>query len=206
VRRQVAAVCEDLNVDAFKTGMLPTSDIITETSRLISEFGLRNIVIDPVVRSTSGFDLIDDVALDALIKDLFPLADIITPNLQEAERIAKMPIVSEADVADAGRVIMSMGARRVLIKGGHRSDARKIARDDLFSESGVEVFESEYIETTSTHGTGCTLASGIAAGLALGNDMSASVRNAKAFVTAAIRSAPKIGRGNSPVDHLVKNW
>jgi phosphomethylpyrimidine kinase len=212
LRRQIEPVLQDFEVSAVKTGMLPTADIIEETARLIRESGLRNIVVDPVVRSTSGFDLIDNEALQALIKILFPLADVVTPNIPEAERITGIAISDEADIKDAAHQIQSMGARNVLIKGGHRpildfgfgisdlkADDRK-AKDYLFQGDEIYVFEADYIETASTHGTGCTLSSAIAANLALGNDMENSVRIAKKFVNEAIRTAPGLGHGHSPLN------
>lgn len=199
VRRQVEPVLEDYEVAAVKTGMLPTREIIEEVARIIEANGLRNVVVDPVVRSTSGFDLIDDAALTALIEQLFPLADVVTPNIPEAERIARMEIHSRDDIERAGKIIASLGAKAVLIKGGHRVGSLK-AIDYLFFEDQIEVFESDFIETTATHGTGCTLAAAIAANLALGSDLSEAVRIAKHFVTEAIRTAPMLGKGNSPIN------
>ena len=209
VRRQVQPIIDDIGVDAMKTGMLPTREIIDETARLISENKLKNIVIDPVVRSTSGFDLIDDDALRSVTEKLFPLADIVTPNLPEAERITKMTIRSDEDVEKAAGLMRLMGARNVLIKGGHRQfdeSATRIARDFLFTPNGARHFDSAFIDTDSTHGTGCTLAAGIAANLALGLKLEEAVEISKKFVTAAIKNAPELGRGHSPVNHLIKEW
>lgn len=208
VRRQVQPIVDDFSVDALKTGMLPTAEIIEATSELISKNGLRNIVVDPVVRSTSGYDLIDGDALHALVEKLFPLSDIITPNLAEAERITGIAIESDADVEDAAGIMRSMGARSVLIKGGHHFEksVKRVARDSLYMSDGMRVFESEFIETSSTHGTGCTLSAAIAANLAIGVELPEAVENAKKYVTEAIRNAPDLGLGHSPIDHLVKNW
>ncbi len=211
VRQQIVPIVDDYDVAAVKTGMLPTREVIEEVASIISERGLKNIVVDPVVRSTSGFDLIDDAALRSLIAKLFPLADIITPNIPEAERISGVAIESEADIQDAASVMREMGARNVLIKGGHmvnaeggmrnaESSGKRIAKDFLFLGSELRVFEGDYWETTATHGTGCTLSSAIAANLALGNDLITSVEIAKRFVNEAIRAAPMIGRGHSPIN------
>jgi hydroxymethylpyrimidine kinase/phosphomethylpyrimidine kinase len=202
VRRQVAPVLDDYEVAAVKTGMLPTREIIEEVARLIKAGGVRNIVVDPVVRSTSGFDLIDDAALAAVIDKLFSVADIITPNLPEAERITRMAIRSEDDIKAAAQIMHSQGARNVLIKGGHRFAANeaRTARDYLFMGDDPAVFESEFIETSATHGTGCTLAAAIAANLALGKDLVEAVEVSKLFVTEAIRTAPMLGKGNSPIN------
>ena len=210
VRRQVEPVIDDYEVAAVKTGMLPTREIIEEVARLIEENGLTNVVVDPVVRSTSGFDLIDDEALAALIEMLFPLADLITPNIPEAERIARIEITSDSDIAKAANIMRSMGARNVLIKGGHPAEGKRQkakdksqkrrAKDFLFVGDELTVFEAGFIETTATHGTGCTLAAAIAANLALGKDLIEAVRIAKNFVTEAIRTAPNLGKGNSPIN------
>lgn len=205
VRGQVEPVIQDFPVAAVKTGMLPTGEIIEETARLVRENNLPNFVVDPVVRSTSGYDLIDDVALRVLIEKLFPLAVVVTPNIGEAERIANQKIETEQDRRSAAQKIRELGARAVLIKGGHFANAEsekiKTARDLLLDESGFSVFEAEWIETTATHGTGCTLASAIAANLALGKDLKTAISIAKKFVTEAIRTAPRLGHGNSPVNH-----
>ena len=202
VRKQIEPVLDDYAVAAVKTGMLPTREIIETVAAIIEDRKLKNIVVDPVVRSTSGFDLIDDTALAALIEKLFPLADLVTPNIPEAERIAKMKIASPADIERAAAVMRSMGARNVLIKGGHikAKGKSKKAKDYLFIGEDLRVFEAEFIETSATHGTGCTLAAAIAANLALGKSLAEAVKIAKDFVTEAIRTAPNIGKGNSPIN------
>jgi len=203
VRRQVEPILEDYDVASLKTGMLPTREVIEETARLIGKIPDAGFVVDPVVRSTSGFDLIDDEALRALVKLLFPLADLITPNLPETERITGMKIVTSDDIRSAARSMQSMGAANVLIKGGHRDETTSGPRkaiDHLFIGDELETFESDFIETTATHGTGCTLSAAITANLALGNDLVESVRRAKEFVTEAIRTAPMLGHGHSPIN------
>lgn len=210
VRKQVEAVLDDYDVAAIKTGMLPTREIIETVADIIAERKLKNVVVDPVVRSTSGYDLIDDAALTALIDKLFPLATVVTPNLQEAERIARCSIQSPESTGYAAMLIRERGAAAVLLKGGHfpnadrglriaDSDSRK-ATDHLFIGDEVKIFEAEFVDTTATHGTGCTLAAAIAANLALGKSLSEAVSIAKAFVHEAIRTAPMIGRGNSPIN------
>ena len=203
VRGQVEPVLRDYRVAAVKTGMLPTREVIEETVRLIKENGLENIVVDPVVRSTSGFDLIDDAAIQSLIELLFPLSDVISPNIPEAERISGTEIKTADDIETAAGIMQSMGARNVLIKGGHflhPEGAGKKATDFLFAGSELYVFEDDFIETAATHGTGCTLSSAIAANLALGKNLSEAVRLSKDFVTNAIRTAPNLGHGNSPIN------
>jgi hydroxymethylpyrimidine kinase/phosphomethylpyrimidine kinase len=203
VRLQVEPIIEDYDIATAKTGMLPTREVIEETARLIRSIVDIPLVVDPVVRSTSGFDLIDDDALRSLIGVIFPLSNVVTPNLPEAERIAGMKIVSAADVRTAAKAMQSMGAKNILIKGGHlfkeSAEPRK-AVDHLFIGDEVHVLESDYIETTATHGTGCTLAAAVAANLALGKNLVEAVRIAKEFVTEAIRTAPMLGHGHSPIN------
>jgi hydroxymethylpyrimidine kinase/phosphomethylpyrimidine kinase len=203
VREQIIPILDDYEISAVKTGMLPTREVIEAVAEIIAERKLKNIVVDPVVRSTSGFDLIDDAALRSLIAKLFPLADLITPNIPEAERISGVAIENESDIHDAASVMRDLGAKNVLITGGHFEKAkgeRRKAKDFLFLGEELMVFEGEYFDTTATHGTGCTLSSAIAANLALGNDLTASVEIAKRFVNEAIRTAPMIGRGHSPIN------
>ena len=236
VRAQILPILDDMPVAALKTGMLPTREIIEEVARIVAEFNLKNFVVDPVVRSTSGFDLIDDAALRVLIEKLFPLATVITPNLPEAERITGMKIESVQDIKKAARMMQSLGARNVLIKGGHMpildfgfrisdleygdaqreldslEESEKInpkseiqnpkSIDFLFMGDEEFTFSADFIETTATHGTGCTFAAAIAAGLANGKPLREAVESAKRFVTEAIRTAPGLGKGHSPINQL----
>lgn len=200
IRGQVEPIIEDFEIAAIKTGMLPTREVIEEVARLVSKHNLPAPVVDPVVRSTSGFDLIDDAALQSLIEKLFPLARVVTPNIPEAERIAKIKIESFDDMKTAAQKIYDLGAKAVLVKSGHLVHEGK-TRDLLFNGKDFEVFSSDFIETTATHGTGCTLAAGIAANLANGKTLSEAIQAAKDFVTKAIRTAPNIGKGNPPINH-----
>ncbi|MEO8072567.1 MAG: bifunctional hydroxymethylpyrimidine kinase/phosphomethylpyrimidine kinase [Acidobacteriota bacterium] len=202
VRGQIEPVIEDFEVAALKTGMMPTQEIIEEVARLVQFGKMKNFVVDPVVRSTSGFDLIDDEALKTLIEKLFPLADIVTPNLPEAERITNIKIENEKDIERAARIMQNYGAKAVLIKGGHFLTAeggRRKAKDFLFEGDEFQTFEAKFIETNATHGTGCTLAAAITANLALGKSLGEAVEIAKKFVTEAIRAAPNLGHGHSPI-------
>jgi hydroxymethylpyrimidine/phosphomethylpyrimidine kinase len=201
VRRQVEAVAEDFRIAGAKTGMLPTREVIREVARLFREANLPAPVVDPVVRSTSGFDLIDDEALGALKSELLPLARVATPNVPEAERITGLRIRDRGGMLEAARAMRGMGARAVLVKGGHLAgDAFDLLLDE---ENRVETFTAARVETTSTHGTGCTLAAAIAACLARGLNLQDAVAAAKRFVTEAIRRAPGLGRGHGPVNHAV---
>jgi hydroxymethylpyrimidine kinase/phosphomethylpyrimidine kinase len=203
VRRQVEPIIDDYEIAGLKTGMLPTREVIEETGKLIGRMRGAKLVVDPVVRSTSGFDLIDDDALRSLIRVLFPLSELVTPNRPEAERITGLAIETPGDVISAAKLMRSMGAKNVLIKGGHlnedASGGRK-AIDHLFIGEIHHVLEADYVETTATHGTGCTLAAAITANLACGESLVDAVRISKKFVTNAIISAPMLGHGHSPIN------
>ncbi len=184
VRAQVLAVVEEFRVACAKTGMLPTREVIREVARLFRETALPAPVVDPVVRSTSGYDLITDDALACLIEELMPLARLLTPNIPEAERITGLSVTDEEGMRRAAARLREMGARAVLVKGGHlKGDALDILDD----EGRVSVFRGERIATTSTHGTGCTLSAAIAACLGRGASLTDAVAAAKRFVTEAIR-------------------
>jgi hydroxymethylpyrimidine/phosphomethylpyrimidine kinase len=215
VRRQMLPVIEDFQIASLKTGMLPTREAIQAVAQILRETGLPAPVVDPVVRSTSGFDLIDDEALRSLVNELFPIARVVTPNIPEAERITGMTIRDEEGMVHAARLIREMGARAVVIKGGHLRDiaqsggvkshesSRVEAADLLDDEGRVSWFRETWIESTSTHGTGCTLSAAIAACLALKYDLAESVAIAKRYVTDAIRYAPLLGHGRGPLNHSV---
>lgn len=200
VREQVLPIVADFQIAGAKTGMLPTREVIEEVARLFREERLPAPVVDPVVRSTSGYDLIDEDALRALIEKLLPLAALVTPNILEAERITGEKISGLADMERSAEQIKRMGARAVLIKGGHSSGAEAI--DVLSDERGlVTHFRAARVESGETHGTGCTLAAAIAANFARGRNLIDGVERAKRFVTEAIRRAPHLGRGDGPVGH-----
>ena len=204
VREQVLPVVEDFSVACVKTGMLPTREVIREVARLFRETGglLPAPVVDPVVRSTSGYDLIDDEALSALTSELVPLARVLTPNIPEAERITglRRGIKDVEGMREAARILREMGARAVVVKGGHLAGE---AIDLLDDEGRVSLFPAARIETKATHGTGCTLAAAIACCLARDMNLPEAVATAKRFVTDAIRAAPPLGRGHSPINHSV---
>ncbi|MCS6873830.1 MAG: bifunctional hydroxymethylpyrimidine kinase/phosphomethylpyrimidine kinase [Pyrinomonadaceae bacterium] len=214
VKNQIIPILDDYEVAAFKTGMLPSEEIIEEVASIISTRRLKNLILDPVVRSTSGYDLIDDIALKSLIEKLFPLALVVTPNIPEAERICKMRIENLEDVKNAAKQILNFGAKAVLIKGGHLPfeeilegviytevpTSSKKAYDFLFLEGKLIIFASSYIETRATHGTGCVLSAAITASIAKGKSLPQAVYDAKRFVTEAIRSSPLIGKGFPPVN------
>jgi hydroxymethylpyrimidine/phosphomethylpyrimidine kinase len=203
VRRQIEPLLEDFQIAAVKIGMLPTAEIIGEVAGLIRERLLVPLVVDPVIRSTSGYDLIDDRALAALVEALLPLATVVTPNAAEAERLTGIRVSSLDAMQEAAAAIRAMGARAVLVKGG--DVMTETATDLLFDDDGVRVFAGERVISSSTHGTGCTLATAVATLLARGHSLAAAVEQAKRYVVEAIRHAPSLGHGHGPLNHFPPN-
>jgi hydroxymethylpyrimidine kinase/phosphomethylpyrimidine kinase len=199
---QILPMVEEFRIAAFKTGMLPTSEIVLEVAHLIRERNLPAPVIDPVLRSTSGYELMEADAIAVLIDELMPLARLITPNIPEAEKLTDLCIEDETGMRAAACKLREMGARAVLIKGGHleqRSEASDQrsgqgfqAIDVLDDEGQVTVFRSEWIDAPPVRGTGCMLSAAIAACLAQGVELTESVKLAKQFVAKAIRNAPRL--------------
>src|SRR6185369_17801248 len=198
LRAQVEPIVQDLNVAAAKTGMLPTAEIVAEVVRLFAEEDLPAPVVDPVFVATSGDVLIDDDAFHILKTKLFPLARVVTPNIPEAEKLTGLTIETESDMRRAAEAIHALGARAVLVKGGHRS-VNGVALDLLLSEGTFTEFRGEYLDVGEVHGSGCTLSAAIAACLGKGMTLEEAVGAAKKFVTNAIRSAPRIGHGARPL-------
>jgi hydroxymethylpyrimidine kinase/phosphomethylpyrimidine kinase len=198
VAAQIRAIALDIGVDAAKTGMLSSADIIEAVADAVEEMGIRSLVIDPVFVSKHGNALLQDDAVDALKKRVIPLAALVTPNLHEASSLAGFDVTSRRDMQEAATAILDLGAGAVLVKGGHlEGDA-----DDLFAERGgdLEWIRGERIDTRNTHGTGCVLSAAIAAHLARGAPLPVAVRAGKQFVTEAIRHGLAIGRGIGPVN------
>jgi hydroxymethylpyrimidine/phosphomethylpyrimidine kinase len=200
VRGQLEPLFDDFEVAAVKTGMLPTEGVIREVAHAISSRSIPHVVVDPVVRSTSGYDLIDDEALGALVKELFPLASVVTPNAAEAERITGVRVKDRRGMREAAEALMALGPAAALVKGGDLGD--DAATDLLLDREGAAVFTAERIRSASTHGTGCTLASALACLLASGRPLREAVGIAKNYVVESIRSAPGLGRGHGPLNHF----
>ena len=187
LRAQVEPIVADVSVAAAKTGMLPTAEIVAEVARLFREEDLPAPVVDPVMVSTSGHDLIGDAAFQILKNSLLPVARVVTPNIPEAERLAGFSIQIEADMKRAAEVIRSLGARAVLVKGGHRRDFSD-AIDVLLDESGNFVeFREEYVDVGEVHGSGCTLSAAIAANLANNLSLADAISASKKYLTNQIR-------------------
>ncbi|HJQ26744.1 MAG TPA: bifunctional hydroxymethylpyrimidine kinase/phosphomethylpyrimidine kinase [Blastocatellia bacterium] len=203
VRRQIEPLLEDFEIAAIKTGMLPTAEVIKEVADLLRERLSAPLVVDPVVRSTSGYNLIDDRALAALVETFMPLATVVTPNAAEAERLTGIRICSLDAMQEAAAAIRAMGARAVLVKGG--DVMAETATDLLLDDSGAQVFSAERVHSASTHGTGCTLAAAVATLLARGHPLAAAVEQAKHYIIEAIRHAPPLGHGHGPLNHFPPN-
>ncbi len=201
IEAQLDAVADDFAFGAVKTGMLSSSAIIGLVARKVRELGLGPLVVDPVMVSKSGFALLAPDAVGAIVRDLLPLAAVVTPNVHEAERLAGTEIHTLADAEAAARAIYGLGPRAVLVKGGHL-DGEADAVDVLFDGRELHHFRAERIETLHTHGTGCTYASATAAWLARGAALPEAVRRAKAYVTEAIRHGLPIGSGHGPTSHF----
>jgi len=195
---QARAVLDDIGADAIKTGMLGDKAVVEAIADLLADMAVP-IVIDPVMAATTGAALLDDDAVEALRGRLIPLAALLTPNAPEAERLTGLIVTTTDDLRRAGEALLGMGARAVLMKGGHVPGDS--VTDVLMTPSGETLLTSARIATRHSHGTGCTLASACAVGLAQGLDLPAAVERAHAFVARAIREAPGLGGGHGPIDH-----
>lgn len=201
VRRQIRVVAGDLAPAACKTGMLATAELVGAVADSIRELELANFVLDPVMVATSGDRLLDRDAEAAVLEMLLPLATVVTPNLDEAGILAGRPVEDEADMRAVAELLTERGARAALVKGGHMAGAEVV--DVLVDEAGTETWRRPKIDTTSTHGTGCTLSSAIAAGLAWGRPLREAVADALDFAHRAIAEAPGLGAGHGPLNHFV---
>jgi hydroxymethylpyrimidine/phosphomethylpyrimidine kinase len=201
VRRQIEVVLDDIGADAIKTGMLHDLAVIETIAAVLRERagGGIPLVVDPVMVAKGGARLIDPAAVDGLKQLLIARAEILTPNLPEAEILCGRAIGNLAEMRAAGESLLALGCRSVLVKGGHLSG--KTVSDVLVTKAGARVWDSPRLSTRHTHGTGCTLASAIAAGLAQGLNIEAAVDRARAYVQRAITTAPGLGRGRGPLDH-----
>jgi hydroxymethylpyrimidine/phosphomethylpyrimidine kinase len=207
IARQIDAVFSDLAVGAVKIGMLSQPAAIEAVAAGLQRHGARNIVLDPVMVATSGDRLLAPAAVETLRKRLIPLALVVTPNLPEAAVLLEAPVArSEGEMRAQAERLLALGPRAVLIKGGHHEGAESV--DLLVEETRQTRLAATRVATKNTHGTGCTLSSAIAAGLARGLDLAAAVRTAKDYVTAAIGAADRlaIGSGHGPVHHFHAWW
>jgi hydroxymethylpyrimidine/phosphomethylpyrimidine kinase len=201
---QITSIGEDLGPDAVKTGMLFNAEIIEGVSREIARYKWRNVVIDPVMIAKGGASLLQKEAISAMKEYLIPLSMVITPNIPEAEVLTGLTIKTDQDKKDAARKLHDIGARNVLIKGGH-DDAENDATDLLFDGQNFYEFRSKRIQTVNTHGTGCTFSAAITAGLAEGLTVLNAVGCAKKFIQAAIEDDLQLGSGHGPTNHWAYN-
>lgn len=202
IAAQCAALAEDLPPDALKTGMLADADLVRQVAETVREYGWGPLVVDPVMVATSGDRLLTTDAETVVRDSLLPIAALVTPNLDEAALLVGRSVDDGAAMERAARDLLELGAVAALVKGGHLHAGDEVV-DVLATRDGVRRFTHPRIDTTSTHGTGCTLSAAITAGLAQGRSMEAAVETALDFVFRAMQSAPGLGAGHGPLNHSV---
>jgi len=200
VTAQIEAVEGDIGIDAVKTGMLANAAIVEAVSAAIESLDLGNVVVDPVMVAKGGDRLLDIEAVGAIKAELLKHATIVTPNIPEAEVLAEMAIKNLEDMRTAGRRILGLGPRVVVVKGGHLKGSESI--DLVLGSAGEFELHGARLPGRHTHGTGCTFAAAIAANLALGHSVEQALRSAREYLEGAIRHAPGIGRGQGPLNHF----
>jgi len=197
---QIRVVCEDMGVDAAKTGMLSNADIVMSVVRAVREFRIDKLVVDTVMRSKNEFSLLKDEGVQAMVRELLPLALLVTPNIEEAELLCGSEIKKLRDMELCAKKILEMGPRAVLIKGGHMEGTKAI---DVLYTGGEELhyFVGDRVKTKNTHGTGCTFSAAITAFLAKGYDFYEAIKRAKDYIQGAIENSLNIGGGRGPLKH-----
>lgn len=198
---QLTAIADDFNIKAFKTGMLANHEVIQLLAAHLKTVDFGPLVVDPVMVAKGGSALLVDSAVSALKTDLIPLATVITPNLPEAEIIADMILKTKADIEIAALKIQALGAKNVVIKGGHRLDVADAVDYLLLEDGSSEWLSKPRMETKDTHGTGCTFSAVLTAELAKGQDVQSAVHLAKDFIHEAIKNGIAVGHGHGPVNH-----
>lgn len=208
VIEQMTAVFTDIGADAVKIGMLYSTELIEAVTETLNKYRARNIVLDPVMVAQSGDKLLQDDAIEAIKEHLMPLADVVTPNLPEAEVLLGQKIESFEDMQQAARSLAQFGGRSILIKGGHLEESKSTDLLYLTEEDRFVILEAERVDSRNNHGTGCTLSSAIAAYMSKGSQIECAVRKAKTYIQNAIRAgaAYKIGHGHGPVHHFFDFW
>lgn len=201
IRQQIEAVVTDIGVDAVKTGMLSSSKVVELVAGAVRQYELPNLVVDPVMIAKSGDPLLAPEARKTIKEQLIPLATVITPNLHEAQSLVGYDIRSLEEMETAARDLHRLGCEWVVVKGGHLESSGESV-DVIFDGRHMYREQAEYIRTKNTHGTGCTFASAIAAGLAKGHPPLEAIRMAKQFITEAIREGLNLGSGHGPANHL----
>lgn len=201
ISKQIEAIFDDIKVDSIKIGMLFNKRIITAIVNTFKHYQLPKIVLDPVMISTTGRILLKGDAIESIVKDIFPLCNLITPNILEAERLTDTPISNTYDMETACRKLYELGPKNVLVKGGHLRDT---ACDVLFDGNDFTYYNHKRIDNPNTHGTGCALSSAIAANISKGQNTVDAVRMAKDYITKAIAGGFSIGSGDGPVNHFIE--
>lgn len=201
IKKQIEVIFDDIEVDAVKIGMVSQTETIKTIAETLRLYSVKNLVIDPVMISKSGYDLLQPDAKEALIEYLLPMATVLTPNTLEAEVISGISIRNLEDMKKAAKIISSMGPQYVLVKGGHLENESD-AIDLLYDGVEFNYFSSPRISTKNTHGTGCTLSSGIASNLGKGLSIHEAIKQAKEYITIAIEKSFKLGKGVGPVHHF----
>ena len=201
LQKQITMVLDDIGSDAVKIGMLYNTNIIKCVSKVLKKYKLKNIVLDPVMIAKGGSKLVNNNSIKYLKKLLLPLCNVITPNIPEAEVLTGYSILNKADMIKAAKKIISMGAKNVLLKGGHLKS--KMIFDILVSKKGIKIFTKRKIKTKNTHGTGCTLSSALATCLSQKKSIYKSCKISLEYVDQAILTAPGYGKGFGPLNHLV---
>jgi len=200
IRNQIEFTVKDIRPDSIKIGMLHSKEVILAVSKSLEKIKVRKLVLDPVMVAKGGTKLINNVAIIFLKKKLMKKTLLITPNIPEAEILSKMKINSIKDMIKAGKILINLGAKNVLIKGGHLKS--KKMNDILVNKKIIKVFNSKKYNSKNTHGTGCTLSSAIATYLSCGKDLIKSCELGIKYVNEAIKSNLKLGKGNGPINHL----
>ena len=203
IEKQIDDVFEDIVPDAVKIGMLSCRETMLAVAKKLKKWTPNNTVVDPVMYAKNGSPLMKESAINTLISDVVPIADLITPNIPEAEKMTGMAIKNRDDMRKAAQLIFEMGCRAVVVKGGH-SDGDPV--DILFDGNNYFEYPAYRVDTKHTHGTGCTFSSAIASNLALGLTVQEAVAMAKEYINAAIANAPKLGKGNGPTHHFYEMY
>ena len=198
LENELDAIFEDIRPDAVKIGMVSDKNLIKSIAKKLKQYQAKNIVVDPVMVATSGSKLLSDDAISTLIEELIPLADIITPNIPEAEVLSGMSIKNTSDMEEAIKIISKLGSKSVLLKGGHRIND---ANDLLFYNNELTWINGKRINNPNTHGTGCTLSSAIASNLAKDYDIVSSIKRSKYYLSKCLMQMLDLGAGSGPMDH-----
>ena len=204
IEAQFDAVATDLPPVAIKTGMLASVAVVELVVRKVTEYGLKTLIVDPVMVAASGDVLVHKDTVDAITRNLIPLAKVVTPNLHEATILTNSDVRTVEDMRNAAKAIYEMGPKCVVVKGGHLKE--EMAIDIMLDENGFTTLYATRVATHNTHGSGCTFASAITAELARGKELKTAVINAKSYISRTIENTFSVGNGNGPVNHFVHWW